>query len=650
MLRKRVCGRDALISAVLAVVVITIGAMTAASAADNSAKLSDLVSAYTGITVTSPNGGENWVAGTKHQIRWNYTGVSGYTKIELLKGGKVNRTISSNWTIGSNGKGLYNWTISSTQAPGKDYKIRVTNKSNPVYNDTSNANFTISAPPKITVTSPNGGEIWQIGKKFQIRWNYTGNPGSYVKIELLKGGKLNRTISSNWSIGSNGKGLYNWTISSTQAPGKDYKIRVTSKSNPVYNDTSNANFTIIPKYRIYGIDLSPYMDGQNPDLGSPISEEQLMTRMQIIAPYTHWIRTFGSTNGLEKAGSIAHNMGLKAAIGAWLSKDLTANEREISNLINASKAGQVDLAIVGSEVLLRGDLSESQLIGYINIVKQKAPGVQVTTADTYGEILSHPAVVSAVDIVFVNYYPYWEGIKVDNAVAAIHGWHQQVKSVAGSKSIYVSETGWPSCGNPIGDAIPSPQNSSFYFLNFVSWARANNVPYFYFEAYDESWKVKNEGPQGACWGVWDKNGSMKAGMQDVFDNKTISDNWSGSSIPGGPGNASIEFTYVPPYGSFENLKGQVWHVKPVDYKAAVYIMVGSGWWTKPYFSTPLTVINPDGTWTCDITTGGSDQYATAIIAYLVPNGYSPPLMSGGSTLPAELEQNSVAKIEATRSP
>jgi exo-beta-1,3-glucanase (GH17 family) len=202
-----------------------------------------------------------------------------------------------------------------------------------------------------------------------------------------------------------------------------------------------------PTYRIYGLDFSPYMDRQNPNLGSQISEEQLRARLTIIAPYTQWIRTFSSTHGLEKTGPIAHEMGLKAAIGAWLGKDLSTNELEISNLIEAAKAGDVDLAIVGSEVLLRGDLSESQLIGYINRVKNEVPGIQVTTADTYGEILSHPSVISAVDSVFVNYYPYWEGIRIDHSIAAIHGWHQLVSARANGKPIFVSETGWPSCGN-----------------------------------------------------------------------------------------------------------------------------------------------------------------------------------------------------------
>ena len=110
---------------------------------------------------------------------------------------------------------------------------------------------------------------------------------------------------------------------------------------------------------------------------------------------------------------------------------------------------------------------------------------------------------------------------------------------------------------------------------------------------------------------------------------------------------SLEFTYVPPYGSFENLRGQVHGINPGDYKVAVYIYV-SGWWNKPTWDSPLTPIQSDGSWTCDITTGGSDQLATRIAAFLVPNGYNPPPMSGGQTLPPELYHNSVASATAER--
>ena len=98
---------------------------------------------------------------------------------------------------------------------------------------------------------------------------------------------------------------------------------------------------------------------------------------------------------------------------------------------------------------------------------------------------------------------------------------------------------------------------------------------------------------------------------------------------------TIEFTYVPAWGSFSNLNGRVSDVTPADCMVSVYIYV-EGWWTKPYFASPLTAITEDGTWTCDITTGGNDQDSTRIIAFLVPQGYTPPLMSGQSTIPQEL--------------
>jgi exo-beta-1,3-glucanase (GH17 family) len=403
-------------------------------------------------------------------------------------------------------------------------------------------------------------------------------------------------------------------------------------------------------YRTVGMDFSPYVDGQDPNSGTIISEDQLRARMQIIANNTTGVRSFGCSHGLEKTGMVAHSLGLNAAVGAWLGRDPLANDQEISNLVSAANAGQVDLAIVGSEVLLRGDLSESQLIGYMNQVRQQIPAnIPVTTADVYGELLEHPAVIANSDVVLPNYYPYWEGVSVDIAIATLHRQHQQVVAASPGKSVIVSETGWPSAGNTICNAVPSPANASFYFLNFVSWARANSVSYFYFDALDEAWKANHgEGPQGAHWGVWDKDGVLKPGMQAVFDGQTIPDNWTNAGIPGGPGSPSIEFSSVPPYGSNNNLFGQVLHVNTDDYRVAVYIYVG-GWWTKPTFANPLTNIGLTGVWECDITTGGSDPNATQIVAFLVPATFSPPLMSGGQTLPPSLDQNSVARTEIARS-
>lgn len=39
----------------------------------------------------------------------------------------------------------------------------------------------------------------------------------------------------------------------------------------------------------------------------------------------------------------------------------------------------------------------------------------------------------------------------------------------------------------------------------------------YFEAFDEPWKTQTEGPQGACWGIWDKAGNLKPGLSVVLN-------------------------------------------------------------------------------------------------------------------------------------
>ena len=96
----------------------------------------------------------------------------------------------------------------------------------------------------VSIISPNGGENWQVGSTQTIKWTYTGDVGSYLKIELLKGtfGKI--TITSSTPIGSYGIGSYNWTIPTTQTTRSDYRIRITSTSNGSYTDTSDSYFTI----------------------------------------------------------------------------------------------------------------------------------------------------------------------------------------------------------------------------------------------------------------------------------------------------------------------------------------------------------------------------------------------------------------------
>lgn len=406
---------------------------------------------------------------------------------------------------------------------------------------------------------------------------------------------------------------------------------------------------VLVAYKMYGVGFGPYLNGQDPASNQLISDSQLQSRLQIVAPYTQWVRTFGSENGLENIPRIAKGLGLKVAAGAYLSANAASNEKELSNLIAVGNSGQADMLIVGNETLQSRSLTESQLIGYIQRVRLAVPiRVKVTTVDTYNQLLAHPNVMMTSDVVAANFYPYFEGIDLRHAVAYLDAKYEQLLAQAGGKEIIVAETGWPSGGIDHGGSVVSPENAASYFVNFVSWAREKGVKYFYFESFDEAWKVSVEGPQGSHWGIWDENGAMKPGMHDVFDGETVPDNWSGTALIGGFGTPTVSMNVVPSIGSNDNLIGSIMHVIPADYKVAVYIKVASGWWTKPYAATPLTLILPDGSWVCDITTGGSDTLATEIAAFLIPNSYTPPMVLNATVLPAELGNNAVAQTTVTR--
>jgi len=123
-----------------------------------------------------------------------------------------------------------------------------------------------------------------------------------------------------------------------------------------------------------------------------------------------------------------------------------------------------------------------------------------------------------------------------------------------------------------------------------------------------------------------------------------------ATIPGGRGRAVIDLTTVPPLGSSDDLQGQAWHVRPATHWVAVYIRVDGHWWTKPTAAQPYTSIRPDGTWTCDITTGGADSTADKIAAFLAPRSYAPPVLLGADSLPGPLYRNSKAWVEYARLP
>ena len=258
---------------------------------------------------------------------------------------------------------------------------------------------------------------------------------------------------------------------------------------------------------MHGLCFSPYEEGQKP--GDLISESQIRRKLELIKPYTKWIRTFSCTDGNEQIPVLAKEYGLKTLVGAWLGDDPIINEDEINGLINLTNQGYVDIAAVGNEVMYREDLSEDELIDYINRVKSAIPNTPVGYVDAYYEFTDRPKITDVCDVILANCYPFWEGCSLEYSLVYMKQMYFQAMSAANGKKVIITETGWPSQGANLEGAFPSYENALKYFINAQNWSNDENIEMFYFSSFDESWKVGSEGDVGAFWGLWDKDEKLK---------------------------------------------------------------------------------------------------------------------------------------------
>lgn len=259
--------------------------------------------------------------------------------------------------------------------------------------------------------------------------------------------------------------------------------------------------------KIHGVSFSPYVDGQGP--GVTLSEAQIRERLQIIQPYVRWVRTFSCSDGNELIPQIAQQMGLKTIVGVWLDDNHESNGKELANAIDIANRGHANILAVGNEVLLRGELTEQELIDYISRAKQAAPGVDVGYVDAYFKFEAHPRLTDMCDVVLANCYPFWEGCPAEHALLYMKEMYRCAVRAAGDKKVIISETGWPNVGSPTDGALPSFENAIKYFLDTYRWAEEDYIDVVWFSSFDESWKTGAEGDVGAFWGLWDKDGHPK---------------------------------------------------------------------------------------------------------------------------------------------
>ena len=234
---------------------------------------------------------------------------------------------------------------------------------------------------------------------------------------------------------------------------------------------------------------------------TPATAAQIRTDMKVLAPYTHAIRTYSSTNGGELVPEIAGEYGLKVTAGAWVDKHNDRNERELRSVVDlARKNRNVNAIVVGNETIYRADQTVPELIKKIQRVKRET-GVPVTTGEIWHVWIEHPELASAVDFIAAHVLPYWEGIPDTAAVDQAVRVYNLLRKTFPGKRIVIAEFGWPSAGYNRHGAQPDPQVQAQVIRQFVNRADAMGIDYNIIEAFDQPWKTF-EGSVGMYWGMF----------------------------------------------------------------------------------------------------------------------------------------------------
>ena len=268
-----------------------------------------------------------------------------------------------------------------------------------------------------------------------------------------------------------------------------------------------ARAPIDPNAKLLCVSYAPFREGQTPLVTTTqIAPEQIAQDLAQLAQISDCVRTYSIENGLDQVPALAAKVGLKVIQGIWLGSSRLKNLAQISTVVRLTKEypGVITAVVVGNEVLLRGEMTTSDLAATIRSVKSQV-SVPITYADVWEYWLRNREIYEAVDFVTIHILPYWEDFPIRAKYAAAHvdAIRKRMAVAFPGKEILIGETGWPSQGRMREGALPSRTNQARVVSEILGLAKQENFRVNLIEAYDQPWKRELEGTVGGYWGLID---------------------------------------------------------------------------------------------------------------------------------------------------
>jgi exo-beta-1,3-glucanase (GH17 family) len=264
---------------------------------------------------------------------------------------------------------------------------------------------------------------------------------------------------------------------------------------------------IDPNAKLQCVSYAPFRGDQTPlSPATHISAAQISEDLAQLAKISDCVRTYSLDLGLDQVPELAAKVGLKVIQGVWLSGNRQKNSFQITTGVRLAKRypSTIIALVVGNEVLLRGEMTQSDVAAAIRLVKSQVT-VPVTYADVWEYWLRYREIYDAVDFITIHILPYWEDfpIRAKYAAAHVESIRRRMEVAFPGKEILIGETGWPSMGRMRDAALPSRTNQARVVSEILDLAKRNNFRVNLIEAYDQPWKRELEGTVGGYWGLFD---------------------------------------------------------------------------------------------------------------------------------------------------
>ncbi|KAJ5280107.1 glucan endo-1-3-beta-glucosidase btgC [Penicillium angulare] len=303
-----------------------------------------------------------------------------------------------------------------------------------------------------------------------------------------------------------------------------------------------------------GMDYTPWGVQYPLCLKYPPSQNNVTRDLAVLSQLTNNVRLYGTDcNQTEMTLHAIDKLELtdmKVWLGVWIDSNTTTVNRQLDQLYdvleNTKNTSIFNGIIVGNEALYRAgpdiQTAETTLISYIKDVrsklKKRSLDIKLATSDLGDNW--NAQLVNAVDVVMSNVHPFFAGVNVTAAAAWTWDFWQthDVSLTQGTnKKQIISEVGWPSaggkdcgssktCGPDIPGSVASIDNMNTFMSDWICQALENGTDYFWFEAFDEPWKIEFNTPGKDWedkWGLMDSARKIKPGLKiPDCDGKTAS--------------------------------------------------------------------------------------------------------------------------------